>query len=248
MEIRRTSRDPIFLDNSTPPSFLESIVTLLPNDRSLHLCLTCGLCSSGCPASGLFDMDPRRFLRLAVLGADQDLLGTPWIWACTLCERCKEFCPMGVDIPALVYAARAAWPREERPSGLVRSCDAALAQPSGSAMGISSPDFREVVDEVLAEARAWHPRLREMDAPVDKAGAEYFVNQNSREPFAEAEEMAPLWKILHLAGADWTYGSVGWAAENYCMFAADEGGWERIVRNKAEAVAGLGARVWLNTE
>ena len=55
-------------------------------------------------------------------------------------------------------------------------------------------------------------------------------------------------RILHLAGADWTYSSRGWAAENYCMFAADDEAWERIVRNKVEAVEKLGCKVWLNTE
>ena len=31
----------------------------------------------------------------------------------------------------------------------------------------------------------------------------------------EPDEMVPLRKILHLAGADWTYGSKGWGGENY---------------------------------
>jgi hypothetical protein len=60
--------------------------------------------------------------------------------------------------------------------------------------------------------------------------------------------MVPLWKILHLAGADWTYGTKGWAAENYCMFLADDENWENIVRTKVKAVEDLGCKVWLNTE
>jgi Fe-S oxidoreductase len=64
----------------------------------------------------------------------------------------------------------------------------------------------------------------------------------------EPDEMVPMWKILHLAGADWTYSTEGWAAENYCMFARDLKGWEHIVRAKAKAVENLGCKVWLNTE
>lgn len=79
-------------------------------------------------------------------------------------------------------------------------------------------------------------------------GAYYFLNQNSREPVTEPEEMPPLWKILHMAGADWTYSSSGWAAENYCMFASDDKAWEAIVRNKVQAVERLKCSVWLNTE
>jgi len=74
------------------------------------------------------------------------------------------------------------------------------------------------------------------------------LNQNSREPVTEPDEMVPLWKILHLVGADWTYGSKGWAAENYCLFCADLENWENIVRVKAKAVDDLKCKVWLNTE
>jgi len=64
----------------------------------------------------------------------------------------------------------------------------------------------------------------------------------------EPDEMVPLWKIMHLAGADWTYGTKGWAAENYCLFSADNESWEKIVRTKVKAVEELGCKVWLNTE
>ncbi len=77
-----------------------------------------------------------------------------------------------------------------------------------------------------------------MQAPVNKEGAEFFLNQNSREPVTEPDEMVPLWKILHLVGADWTYGTKGWAAENYCMFLADNEAWEHIVRSQGQGRGG----------
>ena len=64
----------------------------------------------------------------------------------------------------------------------------------------------------------------------------------------EPDEMVPLWKILHLAEADWTYGAKGWAAENYCMFLADDDNWKHIVSTKKKAVEDLGCKIWLNTE
>ena len=36
---------------------------LLPDGASYDACLSCGLCSSGCPAAGIEGMDPRRFIR-----------------------------------------------------------------------------------------------------------------------------------------------------------------------------------------
>ena len=49
-------------------SFMHKVMEILPDGGNLNLCLTCGACSAGCPATGLEDMDPRRFLRMAALG------------------------------------------------------------------------------------------------------------------------------------------------------------------------------------
>jgi heterodisulfide reductase subunit C len=228
--------------------FIEKVAQLLPEGGNLNMCLTCGACSSGCPATGLADMDPRRFLRMAALGLDDEILTSDWVWMCTLCQRCIYVCPMKIDIPQLVYQARAAWPRDQRPKGIVGSCDMALRNDSCSAMGASPEDFQFVVEDVLEEYREAQPEFKDMQAPIDKPGAEFFLNQNSREPVTEPDELVPLWKILHLVGADWTYGSKGWGGENYCMFLADDESWERITRTSARQADELGCRVYLNTE
>jgi len=228
-------------------TFMDKVRELLPEEGHLNLCLTCGACSAGCPASGIEDMDPRKFLRMAALGMDEEVTSTPWVWCCTQCRRCIYACPMSIDIPKLVYQARAAWPREERPKGIRGSCDMALKTEGNSAMGASSEDFKFVVEDVLEEVKE-EQGMDNLIAPVDKKGAKYLVNQNSREPVTEAEELVPLWKVLNTVGADWTYGTVGWAAENYCMFLSDTEGWEKIVRNKVKAAEDLGVEVFLNTE
>lgn len=222
--------------------------SLFPKDGSFDSCLTCGMCSSACPASGLEDMDPRKFVRMANLGMDHELCTTPWVWMCTMCRRCVHVCPMQIDIPALVYEARASWPKESRPKGIMGSCAQALRTEGNSAMGASSEDFSFVVNDVLEEVHDTQEGQEKLVAPIDKKGAKFFLNQNSREPVMEPDEMVPLWKILDYVGADWTYGSVGWAAENYCMFAADDAAWEKIVRDKVSAVEELGCQIWLNTE
>ncbi len=229
-------------------AFMDKVKELLPEGGNLNMCLTCGACASGCPASGLEGMDPRKFLRMAALGMDDIITTTPWVWMCTLCQRCIYVCPMKIDIPQLVYIARSSWPRESRPKGILGSCDMALRTESCSAMGASPEDFTFVVEDVLEEYREAQPEFKDMQAPIDKKGAYFFINQNSREPATEPDELVPLWKILHLAGVDWTYGSKGWAAENYCMFLADDEGWEKIVRTSAKQADDLGCKVFLNTE
>jgi heterodisulfide reductase subunit C len=227
---------------------MKRIKDLLPEGGNLNMCLACGACSSGCPATGMEGMDPRKFVRLALLGQEEVLRSTPWVWMCTMCRRCIHACPMGVDIPQLIYLCRQTWAREDRPKGILGSCEQALNTPGNSAMGASSEDFKFVVEDVLEEVREGQPGQENLVAPIDKQGAYYFLNQNSREPVTEPDEMVPLWKILSLVGADWTYGTKGWAAENYCMFLADDDAWETVVRNKAKAVEDLGCKVWLNTE
>lgn len=229
-------------------SIRQLVKEVIPEGGNLNLCLTCGACAAGCPATGLEGMDPRKFLRLVALGKEEETLQTPWVWMCTMCQRCIYSCPMKVNIPELIYQVRKTWPREKRPKGILGSCDFALRTESGSAMGTPVEDWKFVVEDVLAEVRQNQPGWEDLQAPIDKEGAFFFLNQNSREPVTEPEEMVPLWKILHLVGADWTYSSTAWAAENYCMFLGDDASWERLVRATAEQVDKLGCQVLLNTE
>ncbi len=190
---------------------------LLPKDAGYDSCISCGLCSSGCPAAGFFGMGPQHFVRMAVLGLNRELIATPWVWTCTQCKRCLYVCPMSIDVSILVGAARGAWAKKDKPRGITRSCRAQEINPGPSAMGLTSEDFQEIVRDVVHEIRDEDPRFADLAVPFDKKGVELVINQNSREPGVEAEEMGPLWKILHYVGADWCYTSKGWAAENFCM-------------------------------
>ena len=229
-------------------AFREEIMSEIPQGANLNLCLTCGVCSSGCPATGLENMDPRKLVRMVSLGMDKELTKLPWAWMCSQCKRCSHVCPMNIDIAAIVYKVRQLWPRDERPKAIVGSCGMALKNTSGSAMGISEEDFEWLVDDLLEEVKENQPAWADLKAPVDKKGAHFFLSQNSREPGVEPEEMVPLWKILHTVGADWTYSKRGWGGENYCMFLADDECWEKVTRNSLESAMELGCKIYLNTE
>jgi Fe-S oxidoreductase len=231
-----------------PISFKDAALELLPPGANFDACLTCGLCSSGCPASGLENMDPRKFIRMAMLGMDAELSTTPWVWCCTMCKRCEYVCPMNIDVSQLVFLARGNWPADKRPKGIARSCQLSQQGDSTSAMGMPPEDFVEIVEDVLGEVRETQAGFAQLQAPIDKRGAHFFVNQNSREPQSEPDEMVPLWKILDYVGADWTYSSKGWAAENFCMFTGDEEAWRNVIKKRVDAVNNLGCEVWLNTE
>ncbi len=241
--------DVIKLGNKKQKSiFLDKVKKLLPQGGNLNACLTCGACSAGCPATGLENMDPRKFLRMAALGMDEEIIKSEWTWMCTMCQRCIYVCPMQIDIPQLIFNARTLRPREERPKGIISSCDMQLRNETTSAMGTTVEDFEFVVEDVLEEYQESQPEFADMLAPIDKQNAEFFLNQNSREPVTEPDEMVPLWKILHLAGVNWTYGSKGWAGENYCMFLADDDAWKHVTKTSVDQANKLGCKTFLNTE
>ena len=231
---------------SNNKSELKEIVKELVPDGNLGLCLTCGTCAGGCPATGIMDMDPRKFIRMAVLGMDEEVLNHPWVWVCTMCKRCQDACPMNINIPQLVYHVRSQWPRENRPKGILGSCDHHVRS-EGGAMGVPLDDFRFVVEDLAEELRE-QEGFEDFQAYIDKEGAMFALNQNSREPVTEPDELLPLWKILHKVGADWTYYSQFWGGENYCMFLADDESWEKIIRAQAEHVDKLGCKYLVNTE
>ena len=239
---------PIVLKGPNKERFLDKVRHLIPRGENLNLCLTCGACASGCPATGLEGMDPRKFLRMVTLGMDEEITKHPWVWMCSMCNRCMHVCPMAINIPGLVYEARKLWPREERPKGILASCDMALRNESCSAMGTPPEDFRFVVEDVLDEVRGTQPGWETLEAPLEKEGAHFSLSQNSREPVTEPDEMVPLWKILHLAGADWTYSCEAWGGENYCMFLADDENWEKTSSRTLRQAKELGCKVYLNTE
>jgi len=124
----------------------DKVRELLP-DGNFNICLTCGACASGCPATAILDMDPRKFVRMATLGMDAELERNPWIWVCTMCKRCYDICPMHLNIPQLIYYIRSQWPREERPKGILGSCDHHL----NSRGGAMAQDLRFVLKQVVGE-------------------------------------------------------------------------------------------------
>jgi heterodisulfide reductase subunit C len=78
--------------------FKDDVMNILPEGGNLNLCLTCGLCSSGCPATELEDMDPRKFLRMVSLGLDEEVLNSKWAWMDTMCQGSIYAGPMKIDI------------------------------------------------------------------------------------------------------------------------------------------------------
>jgi Fe-S oxidoreductase len=233
------------LDIQSLRTELKGIIEKALPEHRMDYCLTCGMCVSGCPAAGLEGLDPKKLIRMILFGQDEEILNTNWIYCCTLCARCKYACPMGIDVGRIVYELRKLRPKDKRPTNLQRSCD---FQKASNSTGIPNEDFVWVVNDVLEEVQELEPEWADLKAPMDKAGAAFYLNQNAKEPTVEPEEMVPLWKILHTVGIDWTYSSKWWDGANYCLFTGDPEDWEYTVRKQAETVDALGCKYYINTE
>ncbi len=83
-------------------------------------CYACGACSAFCPilpkAEGY---DPRRLIRLILLGQREEVLSQPLIWYCSTCYSCHEVCPQEVSFTEIGYTLKNLAVREGRfPAGL----------------------------------------------------------------------------------------------------------------------------------
>lgn len=74
--------------------------------KSLLKCIQCGVCSSGCTVTEYVDLQPHRVVASCLLGLRDKVLSSNAIWTCSLCHRCTERCPKGVDYSFILALLR----------------------------------------------------------------------------------------------------------------------------------------------
>jgi hypothetical protein len=103
----------------------------------------------------------------------------------------------------------------------------------GNNLGIPRGDFVAIAEELSMEmAEEGYPGFT---SPIDRKGANLLVTVNSKEPFAEPDDMKYWWKIFYAAGESWTIPSENWEGVNWAYFTGDDDSLRtivgRIVRN-----------------
>lgn len=74
-----------------------------PGGENIMYCFACGTCAGICPVGDKNqDFDPRRVIRMAILGFREEVLSSPAIWLCSTCYSCTVRCPQDVKITALM--------------------------------------------------------------------------------------------------------------------------------------------------
>jgi heterodisulfide reductase subunit C len=88
------------------PGFRDEI-TAEPGGERFMRCFSCGTCVAGCPVAGTTEQyNPRRIVRMALLGMREEVLASEFVWLCSACYTCYERCPQDVHIPELMNAIR----------------------------------------------------------------------------------------------------------------------------------------------
>ena len=138
---------------------------------------------------------------------------------CTLCERCVVNCPMGVETPQLIAAARSALVAAGKaPEILTQLADMAISREENAEL--YRDFFLEQVKEIEKQLQEF---LGTPDAviPIDKAGAQILYV-----PLSGAHTILPEAIIFNAAHESWTMSM--FEASNYGVFLGDSAKTKRI--------------------
>jgi Fe-S oxidoreductase len=197
----------------------------------LESCVRCGQCATAChfyevtgdpkytPAYKLFPM--ARANRRSK--PPFSWFGTPKItekdlreWeellfdSCTMCGRCTQVCPMGIDIASIVAASRQAFAAAGLgPEDLQEAAENVLDK--GSPLGVTPTVFDGRVE--------WLEDDYEVDLPLDKPKAEVLLTISSIELMKYPISIVAMARLLNQAGVDWTFSTKGYESTNFGFLA-----------------------------
>lgn len=233
---------------------------------SLESCVRCQTCSDACPiylASGKQEIYRptyrgevlRRMVKKYIkpggkisawLAGEEIDLNWPTVarlaelaYRCTLCRRCAQWCPLGVDNALISREIRKLFsqelgitPKELHDLGTVQQLR------KGSPTGMTPVAFRdsiEFIEEELGEITG-----RKVEIPVDKEGADILLLHNAGDVLAWPENTEAYAIILDALGINWTLSSepFGYDSVNYGVW-YDDVQLARIVVRQAEVARKL---------
>lgn len=90
------------------PNSLANRVKAIPGGEMLLYCYSCGTCTSKCMIQTKQDEDfnPRRLIRQAVFGLEEDAYNDTTTWLCSACDLCYPACPQKIHISGVINAVK----------------------------------------------------------------------------------------------------------------------------------------------
>jgi heterodisulfide reductase subunit C len=114
-----------------------------PSAEGVRSCYACGTCTAGCPVRRVNPAyNPRKLIRMVLLGMRDEILTGKAIWLCSSCYTCQERCPQGIRITDTIIALRNLAVREgTSPSGI--SMQAGLIKEQGRLYALDEFDDKK---------------------------------------------------------------------------------------------------------
>ncbi|MCL5126160.1 MAG: 4Fe-4S dicluster domain-containing protein [Deltaproteobacteria bacterium] len=92
--------------NKLDPQFKHRVADQ-PGGEGLKACFLCKACTAACPIQPLDKRyDPRKIIRMVLLGMKDEVLKSDFIWLCSSCYGCQEVCPQNVRFTEVMYAIK----------------------------------------------------------------------------------------------------------------------------------------------
>jgi heterodisulfide reductase subunit C len=217
---------------SIKSSEIKNKAPLRPIKSLTDMCMACGTCSAGCPLTGIEGFDPRKIVRMVLMGMDKELIESKLPWLCTMCGKCEYACPMGINIVNLIRTARSMVERENVPGMIHKGVELCLK--TGNNIGLPKEDFIFIIEDV-GEELAGEPGFSDFKIPFDKKGANLLHTLHNKLVNTQNEDLKHWWKIFHIAKEDWTIPGQNWEGVNWGLFSGDDEAMKcfvgRIVEN-----------------
>ena len=103
-----------------------------PGAENIKKCFSCGTCTGACPVFRVeSEYNPRKIIRMILLGLREEVLSSKIIWLCSGCHACTAHCPQEVNFADVMTVLR----------------DMAIAE------GYASADILEGIDEITRSAQ-----------------------------------------------------------------------------------------------
>lgn len=154
--------------------------------------------------------------------------------SCTMCGRCTEVCPMGIDIAAIVGLSRQAMAAAGLgPPDLMAAAENSRTR--GSPLGMT--------EEVLSDRLEWLADDNDVEIPLDRDKAEVLITVSSIEMMKYPDSIVAMAKLLNRAGVDWTISSKGYEATNFGVLSGKTDVAKIMVERLANAAESVGAKI-----
>jgi len=95
------------MSDQAPETFADQ-VRAIPGGEHLELCYSCGTCVSKCMIQQKVEPEynPRRLLRLVMMGMRDEAFSSPTTWLCSACDLCYPACPQQIYISGVIGAVK----------------------------------------------------------------------------------------------------------------------------------------------